>query len=358
MRRLLVLLAAAALVVAYTVPAKAADWSFSGSVRLNTFMEGKSKEASGLGFDDDDLEFYQNIVSNIMATAEAGDIGGGIQYWEGLYGPAFAQIYGTWDFGGGSLLVGKSFTPANIFISNQVWGHDADMLGFGTLYTDTEPMLQLSMGALKVALIRPQEQGGVIGAAQADTDTTMPKIEASYGFNVGPASLSIQGGYNSYDEVDATDKDYSIDSYVLAIVAKIGLGAAWINADIWTGQNLAQYLPNVAPAADSSAYYVPAVKDEIIDNDAMGYCLVVGYKASDMLKFEFGYGAVETELDRPGTFEDEVAAYYVNMEITMAEGFTITPEIGKIDYGDITDDGVTSEEGDLTYWGAKWMINF
>jgi hypothetical protein len=350
MRKLLILIVAGAFVLGYTVSALAqAEWSFSGSSRVETMMNSLSKEASGLGFDDDDLFFAQNIVSNIMATVTAGDVGGGIQYWQGLYGPEFAQIYGTWNFGAGTLLVGRSFTPANIFISNQVWGHDADMLWWGTLYMDTEPMLQLST--------RPDNDD--LTGVGVDTDTSMPKLEASYSFNVGPVALTVLGAYQSFDEVSAADKEYSIDSYVVGLVAKIGLGAAYINADVYTAQNLQQIVPHGEfLGANASADYVLAVKDDIIDNDALAYCLVVGYTASPMLKFEAGYGSLETELDRPGTWEDEASAYYVNCQITLAPGVTVTPEIGKIDNKDRTEGGVVTPEGDTTYWGAKWMINF
>jgi len=363
MRKLLILIVAGAFVFGYTVSALAqAEWSFSGSSRLETMMNSVSEEATGTGFDDDDLFWAQNIVSNIMATVQAGDVGGGIQYWQGLYGPEFAQIYGTWNFGAGSLLVGRSFTPANIFISNQVWGHDADMLWWGTLYMDTEPMLQLSTGGLKVALVRPDNDDtvGVAAAAFTDTDTSMPKLEASYTFNAGPAALTVLGAYQSFDEVNtATDKDYGIDSYVVGLVAKIALGAAYINADIYTAQNLQQIVPHGEfLGANASAAYDGTYKDEIIDNDALAYCLVVGYTASPMIKFEAGYGNLSTELDRPGTYEDEASAYYVNCQITLAPGVTITPEIGKIDNETITVAGAETEQGDTTYYGAKWMINF
>jgi hypothetical protein len=77
-----------------------------------------------------------------------------------------------------------------------------------------------------------------------------------------------------------------------------------------------------------------------------------------MLKFEAGYGSLETELDRPGTYEDCASAYYVNCQITLAPGVTVTPEIGVIDNEDKTVGGAVTEEGETTYWGAKWMINF
>lgn len=361
MRKLLVLLAAGAFLVAYTVPAPAiaAEWGFYGSARMETFMDSWSKEASATGFDDDDLTWGLGGVSMIGANVEAGEVSAGFQMWEGYEPAAFTQLWGSWNYGAGSLLVGKSMVPVNMFISNQVWWGDIDLFGHGAVYGNTRPMIQLSTGGFKVALVQPSAAGGVVGTA-VDTDTTMPKIEASYTFSAGPASLEIMGGMNTYDETTnptaVTEKDYSIDSYIVALVWKIGLGAIWINGDIFIAQNLEDY--GGFQRHNDSASYDATVKDEIIDADSIGYALVVGYKASDTLKFEFGYGAEESELDRPGTYEDEVSAYYANVEITLAEGVTITPEIGQIDFGDITVDGVKTKQGDVSYYGAKWQIAF
>jgi len=49
---------------------------------------------------------------------------------------------------------------------------------------------------------------------------------------------------------------------------------------------------------------------------------------------------------------------YAMLPITIAEGFTITPEIGVIDKEDHTVAGVKTEQGDMTYYGAVWKIHF
>jgi len=46
---------------------------------------------------------------------------------------------------------------------------------------------------------------------------------------------------------------------------------------------------------------------------------------------------------------------YVQAVITMGKGCYIIPEIGVVDLGD---DTAGAEEGDTTYYGAKWQINF
>ena len=50
-----------------------------------------------------------------------------------------------------------------------------------------------------------------------------------------------------------------------------------------------------------------------------------------------------------------MAAYYLQAVITIAKGFSITPEIGKIDYKD-TNTG--ADGGDQVYAALQWRIDF
>ena len=344
MRKLLVLLAAVAFVVAFTVPAMSADWGFYGSARMTTFMNSVSEEASATGFDDDDLTWGLQGNSRIGAKVKAGDIGGGFEYGTGIN---LRKLYGTWKFGAGTLLVGQTYVPVNLFYSNQVWGGDTDMLKFGGVYDGRRPMIQLSTGALKIALVQPNSSGNVTG--KADTDTTLPKIEASYSFKAGPAALTVVGGYNTYDVVDAADKEESIDSYIVGLGFNVGLGAAYVKGDIYTGQNLAQY--GLWQAGNASATYSAG---EVIDNDSIGYLVVVGFKATDTIKLELGYGSNQHDRDDFKT-EDDTSAYYAQATINLAKGAFIVPEVGVVDYGDSS---AEVDQGDQTYFGAKWQINF
>ena len=359
MRKLLVLLSAVAFVVAFTVPAMAADWGFYGSARMSTFMDSLSEEASATGYDDDDLTWALQGNSRLGASVKAGDIGGGFEYGTGIN---LRKLYGTWNFGGGSLLVGQTYTPINIFQSNQVWAGDVDLLPYGGIYDGRRPMIQLSMGGLKIALVQPnpgapKQVTDVLTAAglDFDTDATLPKIEASYKFKAGPASLTAFLGYQTFDAVayDATDEDpESIDSTFIGLGFNVGLGAAYINGNVYTGTNLGQFGMWQQGADDWGV----EADGEIVDCDTMGYVLVVGFKASDTIALEFGYGHVGHELDLTGHDEaDETDSYYVNATINLAKGCFIVPEIGKVDF---KDDNTGAKEGETTYYGAKWQINF
>jgi len=229
MRKLFVLLAAVVFVVAFTVPAMAADWGFYGSARMTTF----NNDVTPAGVNpqsDEDLIWDMQGNSRIGANVKAGAIGGKFEYGTGGGNANIRQLFGTWNFGGGTLLLGQTYTPVFGLYSNQVWGSDNDLFAYGGIYSGRKPMIQLAMGPLKIALVKPNTPGGTVTGA-SDTDTTMPKLEVAYSFKAGPVSLKPMFGYNSYDEtVPATQKSYGLDSYILGIGFSAGFGAAYVRA--------------------------------------------------------------------------------------------------------------------------------
>jgi hypothetical protein len=330
MRKLLVLLSAVAFLVAFTVPAVAADWNFYGSARVNTFFSDVEPEGG-----DSSTDLGWDLGNSLYgANAEAGDIGGGIEY---TAAGSLRKLFGTWSFGGGSLMVGQNYTPVNMFYSSQVYGGDTSMLPYGGIYDGRRPMLQLSMSGFKVALV----QTGTADIVSPENEASLPKIEASYSFNAGPLALNIAAGYNTYDEITADDT-YSIDSYFAGLGFKMGFGAGYLGGDIYTGGNLGPFgiwgggMPEYSPA-----------DNKVLDTSDMGYLLVAGFTASDVLSFQLGYGNKTQEVD--GGDELETAAYYAQAKINLAKGCFIVPEIGMIDTEDVSE---------TTYYGAKWQIDF
>ena len=218
MKKLITILAALALVCAFTLPAAAADWSFYGSARMTTFSY-TADDGSG-GDDDTDTSWTLQGNSRIGARVKAGDVAGRFEYGSG---PNLRLLYAEWNFGAGKMLVGQSYTPACYFPSNQVWGSDNDLLNFGGIYQGREPMIQLSFGTFKLALIEPQ--GGDLGTG-GDVDTTLPLIEASYKFKTDMFYVDVVGGYQTYtiDSNANLAADVDVDSYLVGINAGVNVG--------------------------------------------------------------------------------------------------------------------------------------
>jgi hypothetical protein len=350
MKKLFVLLAAAAFVVAFTAPAFAAEWSFYGHARMTTFWVdqdfGDFLNAAG---EDDDLDLTHGLQGNsrIGANVKVSDnLVGRFEYGTGVN---LRLLYGEYNFGNFKMLVGQTYGPVNIFISSQVsplvGGGDDNMLPFGGVYGGRNPMIQFSFGGLKLAFLTPKTT-----TLAAETDVVLPKIEASYGLKLAGLSLSLQGGYNTFDSVDATGSEESVDSHILALQASYGAGPFSLAADVYTGQNLGNY--GIWTVGTSGAA-LDATGD-VRDNDAFGWLLVAGFSANENLRFEAGYGQAEFDLDDAAE-EDDVAAMYVQAKITFAPGVFIVPEIGKIDW---KDDNTGADEGDTFYYGLQWQIRF
>jgi len=362
MRKVLILLCAVAFVVAFTLPAAAADWGFYGSARMYTFMSDYSKEASGLGVSDDDLSWFLQGNSRIGAKVKTdGPISGRFEYGHGP-NPSLRLLFGEWNFGAGTLLVGQDYSPLDTFISNQQgpsnWGGDIDGLPWGGIYDGRTPQLKLSIASFQVALIEPKVVAAG-GLAPNDTDTAIPKIEACYNFKAGPLALKVLAAMNTYDAVvitGTTEKSYSIDSNVVGVMASYATGPFSVAADLYMATNPGNY----GLLADNSVSKAAFANNAIQDSDAMGALVVLGYKATPMIKLEAGYGMLSCEREVSGkTTESTTTSMYVQAVIALAKGFYIVPEFGTVDYGDQETTGTPAvKQGDISYFGAKWHIDF
>ena len=99
MRKLLIVLTAIAFVAAFTVPAMSAEWGFYGSVRMSTFMDNVSEEATGTTFSDDDLTWDQQGNSRIGARVKAGAISGRFEYGISDAKASLRLLNATWNYG-------------------------------------------------------------------------------------------------------------------------------------------------------------------------------------------------------------------------------------------------------------------
>lgn len=357
MKKLLVLLAAVAFVVAFTVPAMSADWGFYGSARMYTFMDDVTP-AGANPISDDDLSWFLQGNSRIGAKVKAGAISGRFEYGST---PNLRLLNAAWKFGAGTLVVGQDYSPIDTFISNQQgpakWGGDIDGLAWGGIYDSRVAQLKLKMASFQVALIQPKVVSAVAGVT--DTDTSMPKIEASYSFKAGPLALKVLGGMNSHDDVvlaGTSEKTYSVASNVFGVMAKYATGPFSVAANFFMATNPG----NFGLLQDNSVKNATFSNNTVNDCDSTGTLVVLGYKASDMIKLEAGYGMLSNEVEAAGvTTESETNSYYVQAVITLAKGVYIVPEYGSVDYGDKEVTGAApTKQGDISYFGAKWQINF
>jgi len=322
MKKLIVLVAAMVLVA---TSAYAAEWNFYGSARVSTFWNSIETTAVPAVADVDAfteaLQGNARIGANVKVSDE---LTGRFEYGSG---PNLRLLYGTWNFGGGSLTVGQTYTPLCMFYSNQVYGADSDLLGWGGVYSGRQAVLQLQYGSFKVALT-PANTGLGATFGAPTTEVKMPALEASYSLKLGNIALALAGGYQTFEVTTAPAVTYDVDSYVIALGASVNFGAVYINGDIWTGQNASNLI-----WADAAGTNVVAglAGTTVLDNDAMGYLIVLGGKINDMFSVEFGYAGLSAELDA-ALIDEDSKSYYAQATINLAPGVSITPEIGVIDH--------------------------
>ena len=389
MRKLFVLLAAVALAFAFATPAKA-DVSISGYAAFNTYWN--DVDYPGAKYDTSDTSWEMDRVCSRLTFAFKEGPFGAIVELRPLTANMVRHWWGTWNFGAGTLGIGQFWTPDFQSISTAKYmcgAAEGDYGDPGGLVR--QEMVQLQFGGFKIAAAKPNA-GGVIPAAAgpeivflkpADaedddvlltpaepgynayyrpasgyatvTETTLPRLIASYNLNVAMVSLNFFGAYQSYDQVNtATSKSYGIDSYSYGATAKLGFGPLTVAAALWGGQNITE----LGYSTIGFAAYYDSTSDSIKDTDYMGYGLDVVYKINDAWNLAAGYFAGESELDRPGTWEDPSAAYHVNATWRVAKNVYISPEFFVQDKDDVTKGGVVTEEEQTTWYGVYWQIKF
>jgi hypothetical protein len=347
MKKLIAIVAALVMVSSF---AYAADWNFYGSARVSTFWTTTETNTAGVADVDQFTETLQGnsrVGANVKVSDELTgcfEVGNSTTTWNTRI------IWGEWNFGAGSFGVGQHYTPLNMYYSNQVYGTDSDLLAYGGVYSGRAPMLRLKFGDFQIAAVTPVATTiGTFTAGQID----FPAIEASYTLKLDALSLSLAGGFQSYEATSGTNTQ-DVDSYVVALGGSFNMGMAYAKGNVYMGQNAGSliWIDTNGAQADTATSTGLATDGttSILDTDNFGYLLAVGAKFTDMFSAEIGYSKAESDFD--GTaLDDEVTSYYVQATINLAPGVSITPEIGVID-------GEEAGATQVTYYGAKWQINF
>jgi len=356
MKKFIVAIAAMAML---TGSAYAADWNFYGSARVSTFYSSVDAQVAGTA-DVDSLAVALQGNARIGANVKVSDeLSGRFEYGSSAGNANIRLLYGVWNFGAGTLLVGQDYTPIRMPYSNSTYGTDNAMGGNGELGSPRAGQLKLRFGGFQIAAVAP-DTTYTAAAAVASSEVKLPQLAAKYVYTGENFTASILGGYSTFDVNNET-----VNSVIVGAGAKGTFGAFTLAGQIHGGSNvgnltstatsntaaIAAALPQGNITDGYANVVVAGTTTTVQDVDAIGYSLVAGYTVNDMFGLEAGFGYQETELDIPGTTKDEVNVYYLQAPITMAPGVVIVPEVGVVDYKEAT-------QTKTTYFGAKWQINF
>lgn len=385
MKKIAVSLLALTLAVFLAAPAMA-EFDPYGSVRLGVFWQTDEPAAAGAD-DDSDLVMPFGDFSRFGGKFKTGDLGGRVEF--GLKGAENGNtvyqrlLYGTWDFGGGTLLVGQDYCPYTL-VSAQVapgfYDLDNGFIGYGALWNSRQPQIRVNMeNGLYVGLIQPaaastddiidlakaavaREKGAALTdpeeaaiaavLADLDIDVTLPKI--CVGYELKTEDLSLDGGiaYNTFSaESETADFDESITSYMVYVGGKMGLGVVDLQANLHYGQNLGDF---DITGREDAAYAQIDDDGDIEDSACMGGYVQAAFKV-DPATITIGYGYTQSENDVAGDDADNQQSYFVNGKIPIADTFFVVPEYS---YYDRMKDANGDKEDDTWYLGLKLQLNF
>lgn len=340
--------------------AMAAQWDMYGQVRLQAFYETLSKEQSGVGESDTDLNFGTAANSRLGAKVKADDklsavveLGLGTNE-NGNNSVTTRLIYATYDFGGFKLRLGQDYGPtATFFDFNRVSATDNDLVGFGTINSTRYTQLKVMAGGLEVALSRP----GLIDSDLKKVDVYLPRIEAAYTLDVKPVKVKAFGGYQVYKWYSGTENNPGVDdtnlsAYVLGALVQANMGAFYANLTGYYGSNTGLMGYQSANSGLNETAKPASVTSE--DTSDYGFAVNAGFKVSDSLILEAGYGYAQADSDDYAK-ADKAQAYYVNATYKIAKNFFIVPEFAVEDKMKSKTD---TEQGTKTFIGAKFQANF
>jgi len=375
MKKLIILFAALAMVAAFTASAMA-EATLYGSARFNTYSVDKDKEFTGANFDTRDTQWRLGNLSRFGAIFKGDTVSGRFELdarnggagvgpddtatdgASGLGNLRLRLLYGTWNFGSGTLLIGQNYPLYNFAISSVAFTTGGLQQWGGVAYANPRvSQIRLTFGDFKVAFITPKTSGGLgefPTAYNYTTEPKFPKVEVEYDMKLDPMAFQLVGGWQSYDALAANEDSKTITSWVVAGSGKVHFGPAYINLALSYRVNGANY--GVWTGVNEEAQFV---NGDFQDATTFGAVGAIGYKVNDMLTLEASAGYLSADYDNLGSAEDTARSYGLVAQIHLAPGVLIQPEFVVLDKDKIKDElGNEFDQGKETAIGVWWKIDF
>jgi len=374
MKKFIIFIAAFAMVGAAVATAMA-DVDLYGSARFRTYYTDTSKEATGTGYDDGDLEWQMGYLTRFGANFKSDKITGKFEMdarvaTPGDYPGSFAvgmgassvgnmrlrQLWGQYDFGSWKFMIGQNYPLYDAPVSGLNY-YSGGLQKFGGIGYDIARTSQMrfTINNLRIAFLPTDRSKGGVAGYDTDTDSFIPKIEMRYDLKADWGVLNFIGGYQTYKAVNDVDADKTISSWVAGIRGKFNFGPAYLGASLSYRQNGENY--GAWTEVDELAKFDG---NDIQDTTAWGGVLALGFKINDSNTLEASYGYVSAEQDLAGTWEDKKQAFGLMWKYTVAPGFYIVPEFIYQDNKNTQRGDLVPEEdnGDVTIFGVFWRIDF
>lgn len=398
MKRFLCILGFLAVFTMAAGPAMAAtEWNFGASLRFATWWTeldaGKGKigdmQSGGAQLGNDGkLEFLQQRNSRIKMFMKSDRLEGYIEMGWNVDSAAVTprDYFGTYRFTDSfSITFGQHLqlfdTPG---LSSQVWCNDLNMHGIGVSWNPSDPKLFFTYKGFQFGLSTPYHTEGKLsssvissGAYTADKDTYMPQLQFAYQHAGEDWRVKVGGGFQTYQikhlraaggSADIL-KSKSVNSWLLMADGNINFGPLYLAGTASVGQNWAEACWNTRKGGLDNAYAnnkrmdtfgIALRGDKLKDTTSLMGAVIVGYRLTEDLRFEAGFGYRYDENDAWDK-NSHMWTTYIQAAYTVAKGFRIIPEVGFVDLGKTV--GVRGannsiDNGYVWYAGAKWQMDF
>jgi hypothetical protein len=382
MKKLIVILAAIAMVGAFTATAMA-DVDLYGSARFRSYYADVDNGVPGAE-SDKDLEWRMGHLTRFGANfksdkitgkfemdARAGAAGatGNIESNSGASGLGNMRLrllWGEYDFGAGKLLIGQNYPLYELPVSgiNYYSGGLQKLGGIGYDVARTS-QIRLTFGDFKVAFLSPDTSktvpSGTNTVGYSEVNTTFPKVEVAYDLKVDAFALNFMGGWQTYEIEDynqaantGSKATEDVTSYVLGVRGHANFGPAYAGLSLTYRVNGNNYGAWTVSSHESPLFQGNDLKDAT----AFGAVAALGWKVNDMFTLEGSYALLNSEVDTALDNEDDATVWGLMAKITMAPGVYIIPELIFQDNKDVKTNGVATEQGDATIFGVFWRIDF
>ena len=379
MKKFIVILAAIAMVGAFTATAMA-DVSLYGSARFRTYYaDVDAGQPTGLPAVDSDRDlewrighltrfganFKSDKITGKMEFDARAGLGGATANIENSSGASslgnmrLRHLWGQYDFGAGKLMIGQNYPLYDAPTSGIAYysGGLQKFGGIGILMA-RESQLRLTFGSFRVAFLQADTRLGSPDVSFNETNITFPKVELRYDMKMDAFALNFIGGYQNYEIENTTTKaTEDITSYVLAARGKANFGPLYAGLSLTWRQNGGNYGAWTVSSKET-AVFEPGTTTNLKDSDAFGVVAALGWKINDMFTLEASYANLTTSQDTAANNEDDATAFGFIAKIDVAPGVRIQPELVFQDNKDKTDFGTNVDQGDTTVVGVWWMINF
>jgi hypothetical protein len=223
----------------------------------------------------------------------------------------------------------------------------------------------------EVLRFAPATNAGINGETVRE-ENVIPRFDLAVNFKIANFTFepSLTWLQQEYDQVAAgSDDDITIWGYALGM--KAAFGPVGITAEIAGGENLANGNTVTATALTfntaAAVGYIPvgSTNLKIADSDIFAGFIDFSFKFGPAtLHAIYGYQQVDNDGDPAvandaGEFDQAYQMIVFNLPISVAKGFTITPEIAFYDYDDNAEvAGAQIDYGDLFVIGVRFKLAF